>query len=148
MPAEPLLDTEKTRKPSRSSFDRKSRSAAASIVRVTTSPVGVPSRQVNSAIFARTRFNASRHWPAAALGKVTTSPYHSTTGRTPTTAMNCGLQAGNGITRTQSMQVSNQTIMARSIRRAPFGERAFAALLVGVLRSIFISSRVCVEVLA
>src|SRR6266849_8571345 len=41
----------KTLKPSRSSRDRTSLAAAASTVRVTISPAGVPKRQMNSAIF-------------------------------------------------------------------------------------------------
>jgi len=41
----------KTLKPSRSSLERTSLAAAASTVRVTISPAGVPKRQMNSAIF-------------------------------------------------------------------------------------------------
>src|SRR6267142_2082876 len=50
MLTDPVETMEKTRKPSRSSFERRSRSAVASTVRVTTSPVGVPSLQMYSAI--------------------------------------------------------------------------------------------------
>src|SRR5918912_1509166 len=49
-PVAPEVATEKTRKPSRSSLARRSRSAVASMVRVTISPVGVPIRQTYSAI--------------------------------------------------------------------------------------------------
>src|SRR5882672_7592857 len=103
----------KTLKPSRSSLERTSLAAAASTVRVTISPAGVPKRQMNSAIFRFGVYHAvigrrDDHQPR------TWSQFASRSN----TEISCGELARKRLTRRRSWHIVRATLASETVEFA------------------------------